>query len=246
MSTVLLIGGSDPSGGAGVLRDALTVHTLGGEVLCALTAVTAQSDRTFLRSATLPPELVRAQLEAACATRPPAAVKIGMLGSAAVVEAVLGSFGLWGHAPVVLDPVLESSSGGTLLDEEGRERLRRDLLPRVTLLTPNVAEAAALLRCAPAGDVTALEQQAAALGALGARAVLMKGGHLAGLEAIDVLWQVGAAPLRLGAVRLAQGRRGTGCALASAIAACLAQGLPLAAACTRAKHFITQHIQHAP
>lgn len=246
MSAVLLIGGSDPSGGAGVLRDALTVHELGGEPRVALSAVTAQSDQAFRCSEALPPALVRAQIETACATRLPRAVKIGMLGNAAVVETVLGAFELWGAAPVVLDPVLRSTSGGALLDAGGLEGLRRGLLRRATLVTPNLLEAAALLQCRPAEDIAGLQQQAAALGALGAAAVLLKGGHLPGPQAIDVLWQAGSAPQLLSAPRSVGERRGTGCMLASAIAVFLAQGMALAEACAHGKRWLTQHIQHNP
>ncbi|MBV9345670.1 MAG: hydroxymethylpyrimidine/phosphomethylpyrimidine kinase [Gammaproteobacteria bacterium] len=243
MKAVLLIGGTDSSGGAGLARDIATVTELGLHPLCALTAVTAQSDRALHQSAHLPAPLVRAQIEAACATRPPAAIKIGMLGEAAIVRAVAEASVSWGGAPVVLDPVLRSSSGGELLDAGGLEVLRRELLPRLALLTPNLAEAAALLGCAPASGVAEMTRQAVALGALGAPAVLLKGGHLGGLQAIDVLWRAGAHAVPLLAPRLAGEWRGTGCTLASAIAVQLAQGVELSLACQHAKHYLTQRLQ---
>jgi hydroxymethylpyrimidine/phosphomethylpyrimidine kinase len=145
---------------------------------------------------------------------------------------------------LVLDPVLVSSSGGELLDSAGRAALRATLLPRVTLLTPNIPEAAALLGSSCADSEAELLRQAAALLALGPRAVLLKGGHGAGPEASDLLLAAHAPPQWLRAPRSSGVRRGTGCTLASAIAAGLAQGLGLTAACERAKQHVTQLLQH--
>jgi hydroxymethylpyrimidine/phosphomethylpyrimidine kinase len=141
---------------------------------------------------------------------------------------------------VVLDPVLASSSGGELLDGAGRAVLCTRLLPRVTLLTPNIPEAAALLGTHAARSQAELLEQAAALRALGPRAVLLKGGHSDGPEASDLLLTADGPPHWLRAPRASGARRGTGCALATAIAAGLATGLPLTAACERAKQHVTQ------
>jgi hydroxymethylpyrimidine/phosphomethylpyrimidine kinase len=165
-------------------------------------------------------------------------VKIGMLANAATVRVVAETLGRRTEAPVVLDPVLAASSGGALLDAAGRAALR-ELMPRVRLLTPNVPEAAALLGEAPAADERALLAHAQGLLALGAGAVLLKGGHGSGDESTDWLVSAGASPEALSAPRLAQGMRGSGCALASAIAAYLAHGLALAQACRQAKEYVT-------
>ena len=241
MSTVLVIAGSDSSGGAGIARDLRTLTELGVDALCVVTAVTAQSDAQLSAVHVLPPELVRAQMAAALETRRADAIKIGMLAKGATVLAVAAA--LPPATPVVLDPVLASSSGGELLDSDGRAALCAALLPRTTLLTPNIPEAAALLGRDPAGSEEELLQQAAALLTLGPRAVLLKGGHGAGPEASDLLLAADAPPRWLRAPRLRAVRRGTGCALAAGIAAGLAEGLELGAACLRAKQHVTQLLQ---
>jgi hydroxymethylpyrimidine/phosphomethylpyrimidine kinase len=141
---VLVIAGSDSSGGAGLARDLEVLAHFGVRPLCVVTAVTAQSDTRMVAVHTVPPEIVRAQITAALATCPIAAIKIGMLGTSATVEAVASGLPCSG-TPVVLDPVLVSSSGGVLLDEGGRRSLTNRLLAHVRLLTPNILEAAALL-----------------------------------------------------------------------------------------------------
>ena len=239
MSAVLVIAGVDSSGGAGLARDLRTLAQLDTAGLCAVTAVTVQSDTQLIASHLMPPQLVSAAIGAALASGRVAAVKIGMLGSAAIVRAVAAALPAALEVPIVLDPVLASSSGGSLLDAEGRAALVAWLLPRATLLTPNVPEAATLLDAAVAADEAALLQQAQQLRARGARAVLLKGGHAPGAKATDLLLSASGTQ-RLATARRAGSRRGTGCALATAIAAGLGAGLPLAAACGRAKDYVTQ------
>lgn len=239
MSAVLVIAGTDSSGGAGLTRDVATLARFGIEALCAVTAVTAQTDTAVMAVERLPPLLVRAQIAAALATTRVRAIKIGMLADAEIVTAVHAALPPE-HAPIVLDPVLAASSGGELLDTEGRTALRERLLPRTTLLTPNISEAAMLLGTAPATDEEQMVAQGRALCALGARAVLMKGGHAGGPLAIDWLVTGAGGIESFSAPRMPVERRGTGCALASAIAAGLASGLGLAAACDAAKRHITQ------
>ncbi len=242
MTTVLVIAGSDSSGGAGLARDVGTLARLGARALCVVTAVTAQSDTRVTAVHVVPAAVVRAQIAAAFATAHVEAIKIGMLATAATVRAVADA--LPPRAPpLVLDPVFASSSGGELLDEGGREALRTTLLPRTTLLTPNIPEAAVLLgeHCGP--SQRALLDAAAALLAFGPAAVLLKGGHGEGPEATDLLLMPRAAPRWLRAPRINAVRRGTGCALSSAIAAGLAAGLELTAACERAKQHVTQLLQ---
>jgi hydroxymethylpyrimidine/phosphomethylpyrimidine kinase len=238
VSSVLLIAGSDSSGGAGLTRDVETLTRLGVEARCAVTAVTAQSVAGFRGTHLMPPQWVSAQITAALADGLPGAIKIGMLGDAAIVRAVAAVLPPRAAVPVVLDPVFAASSGGELLDAAGREALRTLLLPQVTLLTPNIPEAALLLRTDCAATPDEQLQQAQQLLQLGCAAVLLKGGHALGAESSDVLVQADAAPLRLNAPRRSRVRRGTGCTLASAIAAELARGATLPSACARAKEHL--------
>ena len=240
MTAVLVIAGSDSSGGAGLVRDVRTLTRLGSHALCAVTAVTAQSD-SEVRA--VPPDLVRAQIAAAFATRRVGAIKIGMLGTGAVALAVAASLPPREQVPMVLDPVLLSSSGGVLLEDAGRTALREELLPRATLVTPNVAELASLLGVAAAGTEAELIEQGRALLELGPRSVLVKGGHGGGREAVDLLLLEREPLRRLSAPRSARTLRGTGCALASAIAAGLAAGSSLEDACARAKQHLVELFQ---
>ena len=242
---VLVIAGTDSSGGAGLGRDVQTLGDLEVDALCAVTAVTAQSNRLVARVHHVPVALVRAQIETAFDTRRPSAIKIGMLGTGAIVEAVAEALPADETIPTVLDPVLAASSGGALLDESGRESLKRVLLHRATVVTPNALEAAVLLQEEAAQDEGALCSQAQRLLALGARAVLLKGGHAAGDEAVDWLAMPGCAPERIASGRIHARLRGTGCALASAIAAHLAAGASLPEACRGAKDYVIRQLRAA-
>jgi hydroxymethylpyrimidine/phosphomethylpyrimidine kinase len=240
VTSVLVIAGTDCSGGAGLTRDVETLTRLGVSSRCAVTAVTVQTQREFRARQLLSPELVSAQILAALAEDVPGAIKIGMLGDAAIVRAVAAALPAHTRVPVVLDPVLLSSSGGELLDAAGRAALCAVLLPRVTLLTPNLAEAATLLGRSCADSAAERLAQAQQLVTLGAAAVLIKGGHDRGAESSDLLLCAAQSPLTLHAARRPGTRRGTGCVLASAIAAELARGASLADACARAKEHVTR------
>jgi hydroxymethylpyrimidine/phosphomethylpyrimidine kinase len=235
---VLVIAGSDSSGGAGLARDLKVLADLGCEALCALSAVTAQTDRRLLSVHHIPPQVVRTQIRAALDTGLVGAIKIGMLGNRETVHAVADGLAREARLPIVLDPVLLSSSGGVLLDEAGRAEMRARLFPLATLLTPNIPEAATLCGAPPAESREALIAQARALLGTGARAVLLKGGHAHGPEATDLLLRAGAEPEWLSAARLDARRRGTGCALASAIAASLAGGSSLPEACRSGRQYV--------
>ncbi|HEY2035416.1 MAG TPA: bifunctional hydroxymethylpyrimidine kinase/phosphomethylpyrimidine kinase [Steroidobacteraceae bacterium] len=235
---VLVIAGSDSSGGAGIARDLAVLADSGCDALCAVTAVTAQTHGHVVSVHHVPPEVVRTQIRAAFDSTSVAAIKIGMLGTSATVSAVADSLARSGTIPIVLDPVLLSSSGGVLLDEEGRVEMRTRLFPRATLLTPNIPEAASLCGTAPATNREALLAQARSLLATGARAVLLKGGHATGAEAVDLLLTAEGALQWLAAPRLDAGSRGTGCALASAIAAALASGAAIEDACRSGKRYV--------
>ncbi len=239
---MLLVGGSDSSGGAGLVRDVRTLCDLQVHALCALTAVTAQTDSAVLASHTVPVPMLRAQLDAAFLGGRVDAVKIGMLASAATVRAVSETLAAHRKPPVVLDPVLCSSSGGVLLDTDGRTALLA-MLPQATLVTPNLPEAAQLLGVQPAHDEAGALEQARQLLARGARAVLIKGGHARGPESVDLLLSSHGEARAFSATRLSAEMRGSGCALATAIAAYLARGLALPAACAAAKDYVTALLQ---
>ena len=249
---VLVIAGSDSSGGAGIVRDLQVLGDLGVEALCAITAVTAQTHARLVSVHHVPPQIVRAQIHCALEARPIAAVKIGMLGTRETVNAVADCLPRQRTPPIVLDPVLLSSSGGVLLDEAGREAMRTRLFPLAALLTPNIPEAASLCGVAHAGggaaaaSPDALIAQARALLAMGARAVLLKGGHAPGADSSDLLLSGQGEPQWLYSPRLDASRRGTGCALASAIAAGLARGSSLEAACRDAKRYVHSLLTQDP
>jgi hydroxymethylpyrimidine/phosphomethylpyrimidine kinase len=236
-TAVLVIAGSDSSGGAGLARDLKVLADLRCEALCALSAVTAQTDGRLLSVHHIPPQVVRTQIRAALDTGAVGAIKIGMLGNRETVHAVADGLARE-RLPIVLDPVLLSSSGGVLLDEEGRTEMRARLFPLATLLTPNIPEAATLCGAPAAESREALIAQARALLATGARAVLLKGGHAHGPEATDLLLSTGGEPEWLSSARLDARRRGTGCALASAIAASLARGSSLPQACRAGRGYV--------
>jgi hydroxymethylpyrimidine/phosphomethylpyrimidine kinase len=235
-----VIAATDSSGGAGITRDVQVLADFSADALCVITAVTAQSDSRLTDVHHIPPEVIRAQITAAFQTRQVDAIKIGMLGTRATVDAVAGGLSQSASIPLVLDPVLMSSSGGVLLDAAGRDAMRKNLFPRAALVTPNVPEAAALLESAVAASERVLIDQARSLLALGPQAVLVKGGHMSGGEAVDLLVSGSHGLERISSPRLFAVMRGTGCALASAIAAGMASGLPLLDACREAKRYVVE------
>ena len=242
---VLVIGGTDSSGGAGVTRDLRTLADLQVGGLAAVTAVTAQTHSQVRRIEYIPPDLIADQIATALSSQMVKAIKIGMLGTRRAVQAVLASLPSREEMPIVLDPVLASSSGRALLDEEGRVALVEQLLPRVTLVTPNIPEAAALLGCKVEREEEALLSYGTRLLDHAPGAVLVKGGHAEGDEAVDLLVTPTHEVVRLRGARLPGTLRGTGCALASAIAAGLARGKPLVQACRDAKHYVASLFDEA-
>ena len=233
----LTIAGSDSGGGAGIQADLKTFSALGVYGASVLTAVTAQNTRAVTAVATLAPDIVRAQIAAVLEDLPVRAIKIGMLGGPEVIRTVADALRGCG-LPLVLDPVMVAKSGDRLLAAEAMEALRSELLPLATLLTPNIPEAAELLRSEAAPDLALRERQGRALLALGPQWVLMKGGHGAGAICEDLLLG-GAQPIRLCAPRQAtRNTHGTGCTLSAAIAAVLAQGMTLPEAVARAHAYL--------
>lgn len=231
--SVLVIAGLDSSTGAGLARDLATLADLGTDARVAATAVTAQDERGRCSVHPVPAAMVAAQIAAAGPLR---AAKLGMLANSDIVKAVANALP---DMPFVLDPVLATSAGAPLIDDAGRALMIDRLIPRATLITPNLPEAAQLTGCPVAAE---RDRLADAFFALGARAVLLKGGHANGPQAIDWLMRPDAPPLPFAAPRKAGTRRGTGCTLASAIAAYLARGIDLATACDLAKRYISHWI----
>ncbi|KAF1046956.1 bifunctional hydroxymethylpyrimidine kinase/phosphomethylpyrimidine kinase [Xylophilus sp.] len=239
---LLSIAGSDSGGGAGIQADLKTFAALGGYGMTAITAITAQNTLGVHGIHGIPPETVRAQIDAVAGDIGVDAVKIGMLASPGIVRVVAEAIDRHGLSNVVLDPVMVATSGDRLIAEETVAVLVRELFPRVALVTPNLDEAALLLdRAIP--DAQALDAAADGLLALGARAVLVKGGHLPGDEVTDVLAQAGGARLRLASPRIAsENVHGTGCTLSSAIAAHLGGGMGLEPAVQAGRGYILRAI----
>jgi hydroxymethylpyrimidine/phosphomethylpyrimidine kinase len=241
----LTIAGSDSSGGAGIQADLKTFAAFGVYGASVITALTAQNTQGVRGVHRLPPAFVTAQCDAVFDDLDVKAVKIGMVAEFSIIEAIVSALTRWKPNNVVLDPVMVASSGDRLLPAEAVEGLRKHLIPMVTLVTPNLPEAAALLNEPVASDEAAIRKQGERLLAMGARAVLIKGGHGQGAESIDYLFH-GDDVIALRAPRLATGNtHGTGCSLSSAIAAGLAKGETLEAAVRHAKTWITAAIAAA-
>jgi hydroxymethylpyrimidine/phosphomethylpyrimidine kinase len=240
----LTIAGSDSSGGAGIEADLKTFSALGVYGACVITALTAQNTTGVFGIHAVPAEFIAAQMDAVFSDLDVATVKIGMLPNAAAIDAVAAALDRHRARNVVLDPVMVASSGARLLQADAIDRLR--LMIRGTrVLTPNLPEAAALLEAPLAADEAAMRTQAEKLLAMGAGAVLIKGGHGDGPESVDLLIDA-AGCLRLAGPRIAtRNTHGTGCTLASAIAAGLAKGLALAEAAKAAKAYVSAAIAAA-
>ena len=235
---VLSIAGSDSGGGAGIQADLKTFAALGCYGMTAITAITAQNTQGVRAIHGIPPEMLRAQIDAVVEDIGVDAVKIGMLHSPEIVAVVADAVRRHGLPHVVLDPVMVATSGDRLMAAEAVQALVRELFPLAEVITPNLDEAALLLGHAIGGPES-LDAAARELLALGAPAVLLKGGHLAGDAVIDVLIETGGRLTRLEAARIAtRNGHGTGCTLSSAVAAQLALGLPLAQAVRAARAYI--------
>ena len=241
----LTIAGSDSSGGAGIQADLKTFAALGVYGASAITALTAQNTRGVSGINAVPAEFLRAQIDAVFGDMEVGAVKIGMVGQLAAIEAIANALEHWAPKHVVLDPVMIATSGQRLLAPDAVDALRTKLVPLATLITPNLPEAGALLDESVAGDEAAIEAQGKRLLALGCPAVLIKGGHARGSESIDYLVRA-AATLALPAPRVAtKNTHGTGCSLSSAIAAEFAKGATLESAVRNAKTFVSAAIASA-
>ena len=243
-SIALSIAGSDSSGGAGIEADLKTFSALGVYGACVITALTAQNTRGVSAIHAVPAEFVAAQMDAVLSDLDVGATKIGMLANAPITEAVATSLDRHHTRNVVLDPILAASTGAELLRADALDALRR-LVRKARVFTPNLFEAAALLEVPMAQDEEEMRVQAQKLLSLGAGAVLIKGGHGGGVESVDLLVE-GESCARFAAPRVAtKNTHGTGCTLASAIAAGLAKGLSLGDAVRDAKVYVTGAIAAA-
>lgn len=241
----LSIAGSDSGGGAGIQADLKTFSALGVFGMTAVTAVTVQNTKGVWGYETLSPGLVGDQIRAVATDLGVDAAKTGMLASAAIVEAVADAVAETRIPNLVVDPVFVSKHGHALLEDDAVQALRERVLPLATIVTPNLPEAAGLAGF-PVGTREDMERAATAILAMGPAAVLVKGGHLEGSDRADDLFFDGRQVAWVGGERIdTPHTHGTGCVLASAIAAHLARGESLPDAVRRAKTFVTEAIRHA-
>lgn len=240
----LTIAGSDSGGGAGIQADLKTFHAFGVFGTSALTAITAQNTHGVTAVHPVPLEVVTAQIDAVASDLRPAAVKTGMLATAELVTTVARALRAHGLDRYVLDPVMVSTSGHRLLDEDAEATLARELLPLAALVTPNLHEAR-ILTGVEVATLDDMRRAARALVGMGAGAALVKGGHLEG-DAVDLLWD-GHEERAWRKPRLeTRHTHGTGCTLSAAAAAGLAQGRTLADAVDRAVRWVAGAIATAP
>jgi hydroxymethylpyrimidine/phosphomethylpyrimidine kinase len=241
----LTIAGSDPSGGAGIQADLKTFAARGVYGASVITALTAQNTQGVTGIHDVAPPFITAQIDSVFSDLDVRAVKIGMVARRDAIEAIVAGLDRWSPPAVVADPVMVATSGDRLLAPDAIDALRDRLIPRATVITPNLPEAAALLEDAIATTETAIVDQGRRLLALGCGAVLIKGGHGDGPESVDYL--IGSDfTVRLAAPRIAtRNTHGTGCSLSSAVAAGLAKGEALEAAVRAAKAYISAAIAAA-
>jgi len=244
---VLIIAGSDSGGGAGIQADIKSVTALGGYAMTAITALTAQNTLGLFGIHAVPEAFIRQQIELCLVDIGADCIKTGMLATAGVIETVVKALEEFAaDVPLVADPVMVAKGGAALLEPAAIDALKRRLLPRATLITPNLPEAEALSG-RKIGSRDDMKAAGEALLALGPKAVLMKGGHLPGPTVVDVLVTGRGAARVFESPRIeTRHTHGTGCTLASAIATGLAQGLALADAVARARAYVQAAIRGAP
>jgi hydroxymethylpyrimidine/phosphomethylpyrimidine kinase len=241
--TALTIAGSDSGGGAGIQADLKTFSALGVYGMSAITAITAQNTLGVTAVFEIPPEVVAAQIDAVVTDIGVDAAKTGMIANAEIIRVVAAKVREHGISTFVVDPVMIATSGDRLLREDAVEAVRTELLPLATVVTPNLPEAGVLI----GREIATLDEMrdaARAIVGLGARSVVVKGGHLAG-DAVDVFYD-GERFVELTAPRIeTTSTHGTGCTLASAIVSLLAKGEPLEQAIRGAKAYVTAAIERA-
>ncbi len=247
MSTanILSIAGSDPSGGAGIQADLKTVTALGGYGMAVISALTAQNTVGVQAAVSVEPEFVEAQLVSVFSDIRVDAIKIGMIGSSAMVEVIAGVLKRYGaDVPVILDPVMVATSGDRLVSQDTVDAMVHQLFPLAQLITPNIPEAEILLRAAVLDIHSAAEKLYAQLP--GQAGILLKGGHdTRGDEVLDILADSDGST-EFSERRVESGTmHGTGCTLSSAIACCMGQGMTLSAAIVRARRYVVKSMEAA-
>ncbi|RWO20083.1 hydroxymethylpyrimidine/phosphomethylpyrimidine kinase [Mesorhizobium sp.] len=240
---VLVVGGSDSSGGAGIARDVEAISSIGVRTCLAVTALTVQTHEAVTEIHHSPPSLVADQMRAALQANEVAAIKIGMLGTAETIVAVAAVLRENPQVPAILDPVLASTSGRAFLEPSAITVMKRDLMPLCQLVTPNLFELALLVDTELAVDEGGAVKQGQELLTAEAKALLIKGGHASGPRSTDILLCSDQEPVRFDSPRLAVTMRGTGCMLASAIAAHLAKASLLEESVRKAKRFVFEALQ---
>ena len=243
MQVALTIAGSDPSGGAGIQADLKTFHQRGVYGASVLTLLTVQNTLRVSEIEIVSPEMVAGQLDAVLEDIPPAAAKTGALGDSRIVKLVAEKARHF-NFPLVVDPVMISKHGLPLMTQEARSLLARQLLPQAFLVTPNLHEAEELAKT-PVRDLDSMERAAVAIASMGAKAVLIKGGHLQG-DAVDLLYRDGNVRLFSCPRTDTRNTHGTGCTFSACITAEIAKGKVLEEAVDIAKRFITKAIETNP
>lgn len=243
---VLIVAGSDSGGGAGIQADIKSVSALGGYAATAITALTAQNTLGVFGVHEVPPDFVLRQMELVLTDIGADCLKTGMLSSVAIIQAVAEAIERFAsQTPLVVDPVMVAKGGAPLLADHAATALVERLIRRATLITPNIPEAEVLLgRSIP--NVAAMENAACDLLALGAQAVLLKGGHMDGDEVVDLLAYGSGVQAFRGSRLQSRSTHGTGCTLASSIACGIAQGMDLAESVARARAYVRRAIETAP
>lgn len=235
---ILSIAGSDSSGGAGIQADIKTISALGGYAASAITAVTVQNTMGIRAIYSVPPEIVRGQIEAIMGDLQPEAIKIGMIDDMLIVRIIVDCLRKYKPKFIVYDPVMVSTSGRKLISREAIHEIKKSLFPLTTLITPNLDEASVLLE-KPITTIYEMQLAAQELAETFHTSVLVKGGHLAGNEKCDVLYTEGNTYLYKEQKIESRNLHGTGCTLSSSIVTFLAKGCTLNEAVQRAKYYIT-------
>ena len=249
IANVVTIAGTDPSGGAGVLADVKAISAQGAYACACITALTAQNTRAVTGVLPVVPQFIAQQIDSLWGDVRIDATKIGMVGTAPAIEIVAERLAHWQAARVVLDPVMIAKSGDALLGKSDVGVLREALIPRASILTPNLPEAGALLGERAPETVKEMSRAAERLRKLlrddGERWVFLKGGHLPGDEALDLLFD-GDRMIELAAPKVAtKNSHGTGCTLSAALAALIAQQVDVPVAARRAKEYVGAALAHA-